>query len=135
MADNDRILGQGLVERLSFVTRRRLTVGLALLVVGVTAVVGYNYSRTTPEARDADASVEAIVVPADACADPDVHEAAVSALAQPAESPANSLLALPSEVDARDRANQERAWRELDDRKRAFQLCLRLMQEQVPTTP
>lgn len=135
VADNDRILGQGFVDRLSFVSRRRLTVGLALLVVGLTAVVGYNYSRATPEGPSSDAGVQEIVVPADACADPDVYEAAVGALAQPAESPANSLLALPSEVDARDRATQERAWREIDDSKRAFQLCLRLMQEQVPTNP
>ena len=44
-------------------------------------------------------------------------------------------LALVSEVDARDRASQEQAWRDLDDGTRAFQLCLRLLQERVPTNP
>lgn len=134
MADNDRIIGQRIVERFSIIPRRRLTIGLALLVVGVTAMVGYN-SRTTPETRGVEPSVEDVVVPADACADPDVYEAVLGALDQSAESPANSLLALPSEVDVRDRATQERAWRELDDGKRAFQLCLRLLQKQVPTYP
>jgi len=42
------------------------------------------------------------------------------ALAQPAKSLTNSLLALPSDVNARDRATQERAWRQLDDSRRDF---------------
>ena len=76
-------------------------------------------------------NADAIVVPEDACADPAVHEAVQHALAQPNESDENAILALPSEVDAQDREVQQRAWLELSDEKRSFQLCLRLFQDKI----
>lgn len=133
--DSGNPIGQGIIDRLGPRTRRRLAITLAGLVIATIAIIGYNQSHTASAEPGTEASAETISVPADACADPDVYEAVQSALLQPNESVDNSLLALPSEVAAKDRATQEQAWQELDDSTREFQLCLRLVQDQAVAGP
>ena len=130
MPDLDRPIGQNVVDRISPRMRKLLGMSVAGLTITTVAIIGYNQSRSTPATAAVDPTAATIIVPADACADPDTYQAVQDALAQTSESTANALLALPSEVAAKDRAAQEQAWRELDDYTRAFQLCLRLTQDQ-----
>ena len=135
MPDHDRPIGQNVIDRISPRMRKLLVLSIAGLIITVVGIIGYNQSRMAPATAAVAASamaspVATIIVPADACADPDIYQAVQDALAQANETRANSLLALPSEVAAKDRPAQERAWRELDDYTRAYQLCLRLTQDQ-----
>jgi len=120
--------------------RKLLVLSISGLIITAVAIIGFNQSRMAPATAAAASSAMAspdatIIVPADACADPDIYQAVQDALAQANETRANSLLALPSEVAAKDRPSQERAWRELDDYTRAYQLCLRLTQDQSEPNP
>lgn len=74
------------------------------------------------------ATPESIVVPPTACDDASLRSRVEASLREPTESPRNSLLAFPSEVDDAHRAQQAAAWADLSAEDRAFQLCLRLVE-------